>query len=52
MWNGPGSRLRIGQAFVAGGAMTTIDHPVADGAYATFRDADDAVERFRAIVED
>lgn len=41
-WNGPGSRLYL----MFGDALVRIDHPAADGAYATLRDAENAVRAF------
>ena len=46
MWSGPGGRLSFGQAYKAGGAMTFIEHPSADGAYDSLKAAEAAVKRF------
>lgn len=46
MWAGPGARLWIGQPRVAGGCVTTIDHPTADGIYDSRKDAERAVAAF------
>ena len=49
MWAGPGARLWIGQCTVPGGAVSTIEHPSADGAYDDRASADRAVRAFVAI---
>jgi len=46
MWAGPGSRLLIGQPRVAGGSVTSIDHPSASGSFDTLRDAEAALTSF------
>jgi hypothetical protein len=48
MWAGPGSRLKIGHPMKAGGSVSTIDHPTADGNYNTPREAKNAVRAFLA----
>ena len=48
MWAGPGSRLLIGWCETPGGAVTHIEHPAADGAYMTRREAQAAVAAFMA----
>jgi hypothetical protein len=46
MWAGPGGRLKIGWPMKAGGSVTAIDHPSADGNYLTAREATAAVRAF------
>jgi hypothetical protein len=49
MWGGPGSSLRMGYDLMRpGGSSWKIDHPSADGSYATKRDATAAVRAFLA----
>ena len=43
-WNGPGARLYL----MFGDALVRIDHPAADGAYLTVRDAESAVRAMYA----
>ena len=46
MWAGPGAGLQIGRATVAGGHVARIEHPTADGHYATAREAGAAAKAF------
>lgn len=49
MWTGLGGRLYLAiRPFAPDGAMVLIDHPAADGAYDTRRDAARAVAAFMA----
>ncbi len=48
LWLGAGSRLLIGFLWTPGATPAPIDHPAADGAYATFAQADAAVRAFLA----
>jgi hypothetical protein len=43
-----GGHLMIGRPTVAGGALTRIDHPTADGTYRTLPEASAAVAAFIA----
>lgn len=46
-WNGPGARLR----YMFGDALISIEHPSADGSYATFLEARKAAIAFFAELE-
>lgn len=51
MWPGPGSRLIFGTLTKPDGLSIHIDHPTANGTYATLREAQAAVEAFSAAAE-
>ena len=46
LWAGPGAGLQIGTPMKAGGFVTKILHPKADGNYSNRNDAEDAIEAF------
>jgi hypothetical protein len=48
MWVRPGGGLLIGRCLVAGGSVTRIDHPTANGFYETLPQASAAVAAFLA----
>lgn len=52
IWPGPGSGLNLGiNANVPGGSMSRIEHPSASGTYDTRKDAEAAVQRFIAALD-
>jgi hypothetical protein len=46
-WNGPGGRLSL----MFGDALISIEHPSANGAYGTFREAREAARAFFSAME-